>query len=173
MWELVAATAATACPLYRALSAAMTLLLKSLTFTAISPRLAIRSSATGKSLTVITALTPGNASAFAVLMDLMRAWAWGLRSTLPCNMPVRRISPPYTARPVTLSAPSGRIGRVPMTLYSAVASAIMPSPSRWLHPRQPGQFYRIPYSGTDYQPTSNAPGALSAWDFWLITLWQP
>src|SRR5215510_8291398 len=101
MWGLVAATAATACPLYRTLSAAMTLLLKSLTFTAISPRLAMRSSATGKSFTVTTALTPGNASAFAVLMDLMRAWACGLRSTLPCSMPVRRISPPYTARPVT------------------------------------------------------------------------
>jgi len=39
------------------------------------------------SLAVITAWTPGIASAFEVSIDLMRAWGWGLRRTLPQIMP--------------------------------------------------------------------------------------
>ena len=37
----------------------------------------------GKSLAVATAITPGSASALLVSMLRMRAWAWGLRRTLP------------------------------------------------------------------------------------------
>ena len=44
------------------------------------------------SLDVITALTPGSASAFEVSIDLMRAWACGLRSTLPQIMPGMLVS---------------------------------------------------------------------------------
>ena len=39
------------------------------------------------SLCVTTAFTPGCASAFAVLMEMMRACGCGLRSTLPQIMP--------------------------------------------------------------------------------------
>ena len=37
----------------------------------------------GRSAPVITAFTPGSASAREVSMDRMRACAWGLRSTFP------------------------------------------------------------------------------------------
>ena len=47
-------------------------------------------------------------------MDFSRAWAWGLRSTLPTSMFGRCTSAPKRARPVTLSTPSGRTGRVPI-----------------------------------------------------------
>ena len=65
-----------------------------------------------------TAFTPGWASALEVSMDLIRAWACGLRNTMPCSNPLRFMSAPYCARPVTLSTPSGRIGRLPTTLNS-------------------------------------------------------
>ena len=38
--------------------------------------------------------TPGNAAAAEVSMETMRAWAWGLRSTMPYNMPGRCMSLP-------------------------------------------------------------------------------
>ena len=57
-------------------------------------------------------------------MLTMRAWACGLRSTRPKSMRGRRTSAPYSARPVTLSAPSGRTGRVPMTLFRSVATTL-------------------------------------------------
>ena len=44
------------------------------------------------SLEVMTALTPGKASAFEVSIDFMRAWACGLRSTLPQIMPGMLVS---------------------------------------------------------------------------------
>ena len=94
MWTLVAATAATAWPRYSTLSYASALLLRCFTLTDISPRLAMRSSAFGMSCAVTTALTPGRALALLVSIDRMRAWACGLRSTLPCNMPVSRMSAP-------------------------------------------------------------------------------
>jgi xanthine dehydrogenase small subunit len=56
------------------------------------------------------------AAASAPVPDWMRACAWGLRNTLPCSRPGSQMSAPYCARPVTLSTPSGRIGRVPITL---------------------------------------------------------
>jgi hypothetical protein len=63
--------------------------------------------------TVVTALTPGRAIALSVLIDTIRAWACGLRLILPHNIPGNFMSAPKLARPVTLSTPSGRIGRVP------------------------------------------------------------
>jgi hypothetical protein len=63
---------------------------------------------------VTTALTPGNASASDVSIETMRACACGLRSTAPWSMPGSEKSAPKLARPVTLSAPSCRIGLVPM-----------------------------------------------------------
>ncbi len=69
----------------------------------------------GKSSQVTTALTPGSARAFSVLIDMMRAWACGLRLTLPHSIPGITMSAPKLARPVTLSTPSGRMGRVPTT----------------------------------------------------------
>ena len=65
-------------------------------------------------------------------MDLMRACACGLRSTLPTNMPGSDRSAPNRARPVTLSTPSGRTGRVPthfnlpFSSLSAVAMSVHP-----------------------------------------------
>src|SRR6266849_2101212 len=66
-----------------------------------------------KSARVITALTPGSASALEVSIDTMRACGCGLRSTRPMSWPGRLKSAPKRARPVTLSAPSGRMVRVP------------------------------------------------------------
>jgi hypothetical protein len=68
----------------------------------------------GMSLPVMIAFTPGSASAADVSIETIRACAYGLRSTTPCSMPGRLTSAPYCARPVTLSTPSWRTGRVPM-----------------------------------------------------------
>src|SRR5215470_5818222 len=64
----------------------------------------------------MTALTPERDAAFAMLIDLMRAWACGLRRTLPQSMPGSLKSAPNAARPVTLSIPSGRMVRFPIHL---------------------------------------------------------
>ena len=82
------------------------------------PNSSFEREANGRSLAVITARTPGNASALLVSMDLILAWAWGLRNTLARSVPVKFVSSPYRARPVTLSTPSGRTGRLPTTSYS-------------------------------------------------------
>src|SRR5262249_21747388 len=68
-----------------------------------------------KSSRVMTAFTPGRASALEVSIDTMRAWGCGLRSTRPISWPGRLKSAPKRARPVTLSTPSGRMVRVPTT----------------------------------------------------------
>src|SRR6476646_9857028 len=96
-------------------------------FTCISPVGTIRLACSGKSLAVTTALTPGSFSAFEVSIDLMMACGWGLRSTLPISWPGRLKSAPKRARPVTLSAPSGRSGRVPIHLYLGLPSGICAS----------------------------------------------
>ena len=49
-------------------------------------------------------------------MRLISAWAWGERKTRPMSWPGANVSAPYFARPVTLSRPSGRGGRVPTDL---------------------------------------------------------
>src|SRR5215510_4380426 len=64
----------------------------------------------------ITALTPGSACALSKLIDLIRAWGWGLRRTLPQSMPGLEKSAPKVARPVTLSSPSGLLVRLPIHL---------------------------------------------------------
>jgi len=79
----------------------------------------------GKSSAVTTALTPGNARAFSVLIDMIRAWACGLRLTLPHSIPGMTMSAPKLARPVTLSTPSGRIGRVPTTFCNSFGIYVM------------------------------------------------
>ena len=70
------------------------------------------------SLAVTTAFTPGSASAFVVLIDLMRACGCGLRKTLPQIRPGIEVSAAKAARPVTLSTPSGRMVRWPIHLLS-------------------------------------------------------
>ena len=80
-----------------------------------SPMNASSDAITGKSLAVTTAFTPGRAAALLVSMEMMRAWACGERLILPHSIPEARVSAANTARPVTLSTPSGRIGRVPTT----------------------------------------------------------
>ena len=125
MLELSAATPATACPLYKTLSAARQLLLRNLgLLIAPSPMSASRPPCWEKSAEVTTAFTPGSARARLASMDLIRAWAWGLRKILPKSNPGNWMSAPYWALPVTLSAPSCRMGRVPTTLYCSVARTV-------------------------------------------------
>jgi hypothetical protein len=81
-----------------------------------------------KSSRVITALTPGSASAFDVSMRTIRACGWGLRRTRPISWPGRLKSAPNRARPVTLSAPSGRMGRVPTCVCPFVPFSAMGYP---------------------------------------------
>ena len=96
----------------------MTLRVMSRKLTIISPAGMNSEGRSAKSAEVITAFTPGSASAFEVSIDLMRACACGLRSTLPISMFGTCMSAPNLARPVTLSTPSGRSGRVPTILSS-------------------------------------------------------
>ena len=112
----VAATAATGWPSYSAFSRAMMVRVTSRRFTCISPAGTIRFSCSGKSAAVTMAFTPGSAAAAEVSMDLITACGCGLRSTLPMSCPGMLKSAPKRARPVTLSAPSGRFGRVPIHL---------------------------------------------------------
>src|SRR6185503_5897423 len=70
------------------------------------------------------ALTPGSAAAALVSMLRMRACGCGLRSTLPMSWPCMARSAPNLARPVTLSTPSGRTGRVP-TQSNAAAPLVL------------------------------------------------
>src|SRR5918996_3737699 len=85
-----------------------------------------------KSSRVITALTPGSARALEMSIDLILACGWGLLRTLPTSMPGKEKSAPKRARPVTLSTPSGRTGRVPIhfkagwisSLFRAVAMSV-------------------------------------------------
>src|SRR5712672_1934786 len=80
-----------------------------------APIWAFSGGTSGKSARVTTAFTPGSASALATSIDMIRACAYGLRLILPHSMPGIFMSAPKLARPVTLSTPSGRIGRVPTT----------------------------------------------------------
>src|SRR6516162_3451488 len=84
----------------------------------------------GKSSAVMTALTPGKARAFSVWIAMMRAWACGLRLTLPHSIPGMTMSAPKLAFPVTLSTPSGRIGRVPTTFCNSFGIYVMRTYSR-------------------------------------------
>src|SRR5215470_7572495 len=110
----------------------------------------------GKSALVMTAFTPGRASAADASIDLMRACACGLRNTLPCSIPGKLMSAPYRARPVTLSTPSCRIGRVPITLNLCSCTSILTSlasPRR--RPAPHAQFCHNPCTDTDCLPVRN------------------
>src|SRR2546423_1044799 len=71
-----------------------------------------------------TAGTPGSAAAPRVATVSMRTCACGLRRPLPCRRRRSWTSAPYAARPVPLSPPSGRAGRVPIARYFFVSTAI-------------------------------------------------
>ena len=113
-----AATAATVWPIYKTFSRAMMFRVMSLKFTTISPFGTNSDGKSSKSSRVTTALTPFKASAFDVSIDMIFACACGLRRTRPTSMLGRDLSAPNSARPVTLSTPSGRSGRVP-TIFSS------------------------------------------------------
>ena len=70
----------------------------------------------GRSAAVSTAFTPASFSAFDVSIFLIFAWACGSAGRGPTSWPGMLWSAPYLARPVTLSMPSGRSGRVPTDL---------------------------------------------------------
>ena len=80
--------------MYRALSLARTLSRRYFRLPVPSPTFTTLSVTAGKSAAVTTAWTPSRASALLVSMDLMRACAWGLRRTLPCNRPEASKSAP-------------------------------------------------------------------------------
>jgi hypothetical protein len=70
----------------------------------------------GASLYVMTARTPGSASALLVSMFTSRACACGLRRMRPTSMFGSSMSPVYLARPVTRSTASMFGPRLPTTL---------------------------------------------------------
>src|SRR5919109_1882337 len=74
----------------------------------------------GASLAVTTALTPGRRSALLVSMRMIRACAWGLRSTFPWSRPGSCTSSPKIAFPVTLTSASMGVMPFPTTLYSGM-----------------------------------------------------
>src|SRR3972149_1370098 len=76
----------------------------------------------GKSLPVITARTPGRARARLASICTILAWGWGLRTSLPCSMPGRKMSSAYSAWPVAFSQPSFFGVGLPMMRYSLRAS---------------------------------------------------
>src|SRR5262245_60212531 len=68
----------------------------------------------GMSAAVSTARTPGSARAFEASMRLIRACAYGLRSSRACSIPGSWISATYWVRPVTFSGASNRGMDTPM-----------------------------------------------------------
>src|SRR5215211_6459933 len=90
-------------------------------------------------------------------MDKIRAWAWGLRNIAPYNIPGRRISAPYCARPVTLSVASWRCGFLPITRYSSFFSSTGTVVTRFApelapRPLQHGRYDRNRCSDIDFRP---------------------
>src|SRR2546425_9608353 len=95
--SLPAATAATGSPTKRTLSSA----------SACSSWLTGRMpNGIGRSWPVSTAFTPGNVRARDVSMAVMRAWGWGLRSSLAYSMRGRNRSSANLVTPVTLAVAS-------------------------------------------------------------------
>src|SRR5262245_13262451 len=88
-----------------------------------SPPPASIEASSGRSAEVTTAFTPGKVRALEASIRRILACACGLRSTRPQSMSGKDRSAPKLARPVTLSTPSCRIGRVP-TQRNFFASAI-------------------------------------------------
>src|SRR6185503_1522926 len=74
----------------------------------------------GMSRAVTMARTPGRALARVVSIFTILAWAWGLRSSLACSIPLGLMSATYCTCPVTFSGPSGRGMARPTPLISRV-----------------------------------------------------
>src|SRR5437773_7662606 len=60
----------------------------------------------GRSFPTSTALTPGRAAALEVLIETMRAWGWGLRSSLAKSIRGRNRSSANRVTPVTFAVAS-------------------------------------------------------------------
>src|SRR5258708_26562848 len=103
------------------------------------------------------ALTTGNAFAFEVLMDLIRARGCGLRSTLPQIMPGMVVSAANAARPVTLSTPSGRMVRWPIHLLLVIMFMGEPPAFQPRLPERRGRSCHSRYIGRDCLRAINAP----------------
>src|SRR2546425_10979396 len=104
--SLAAATAATGSPTKRTLSSA----------SACSSWLTGRMpNGIGRSCPVSTAFTPGRARACDVSMAVMRAWGWGLRSSLAYSMRGRNRSSANLVTPVTLAVASTLRSALPTT----------------------------------------------------------
>src|SRR2546423_3969839 len=118
--SLAAATAATGSPTKRTLSSA----------SACSSWLTGRMpNGIGRSWPVSTAFTPGNVRARDVSMAVMRAWGWGLRSSLAYSMRGRNRSAANLVAPVTLAVASTLRIAFPTTRKAA------------------GRFLRVPIQG--------------------------
>src|SRR5256885_9610722 len=113
--SVVAATAATGSPTKRTLSSA----------SACSSWLAGRiPTGIGRSLPVSTALTPASAAAGEASIETMRAWAWGLRSSLAYSMRGRNRSSANLVVPVTFAVASTFRSAFPTTRKAGLPDAI-------------------------------------------------
>src|SRR5438270_4648536 len=88
----------------------------------------------GRSLPVSTAFTPGSALACDVSMPVMRAWGWGLRSSLAYSMRGKNRSSANLVAPVTLAVASTLRIAFPTTRKAA------------------GRFLRVPIQGLPRRP---------------------
>ena len=132
----VAATAATGCPAHRVLPSAITILRWSSQFMGSSPMgISPACPRGGKSAAVMTALTPGRASALLVSRRRIRAWGCGLCSTVPWRASGTLTSAPYLALPVTMSTAASLGVRRPITLNSLDVVAMVPPPYPHRGPR--------------------------------------
>src|SRR5256885_11110864 len=113
--SVVAATAATGSPTNRTLSSA----------SACSSWLTGRiRRGIGRSLPVSTALTPASAAAAEGSIETMRAWAWGLRSSLAYSMRGRNRSSANLVVPVTFAVASTFRSAFPTTRKTGLPDAI-------------------------------------------------
>src|SRR5437763_15681223 len=113
--SVVAATAATGSPTKRTLSSA----------SACSSWLTGRiPNGIGRSLPVSTAFTPTSPAAGEKSMDTMRAWAWGLRSSLAYSMRGRNRSSANRVVPVTFAVASTFRSAFPTTRKARLPDAI-------------------------------------------------
>src|SRR3982075_3488012 len=74
----------------------------------------------GRSFPVSTAFTPGSAAARDVSMERMRAWGWGLRSSLAKSIRGKNRSSANRVTPVTLAVASTLRWALPTTRRPAV-----------------------------------------------------
>src|SRR5665213_3244576 len=131
----------------------------------------------GKSAEVMIAFTPVNCSALEVSIFRILACACGERKTNPISWPGIDASAPYRARPVTLSTPSGRGTRVPITLnffstnFGFMESSDIFSLSFLLQPLgRRVQFCHSQCSGRDYPQAQNESLLRTDQDFHAVML---